>query len=104
MTDLIAKTGMDQRMAEIVQPVEGRFEIAGPAEAAGLAFASAEEAMDAAEKLCRAAAERDAKEAGAGDVTASAAREVKTAEIEGRAQFVSASVTAVAGGRPATAG
>jgi hypothetical protein len=28
---------------------------------------------------------------------------VKTAEIEGREQFVAASVTAIAGGRPATA-
>jgi hypothetical protein len=36
-------------------------------------------------------------------VTASATRDVKTATIEGREQFVAASVTAVAGGRPATA-
>jgi len=89
--------------AEIVQPAEGRFEIAGLAEAAGLAFPTMDEALDAAESLCRDAAGRAAREAGAGDVTASATRDVKTATIEGREQFVAASVTAVAGGRPATA-
>jgi N-methylhydantoinase A/oxoprolinase/acetone carboxylase beta subunit len=89
--------------AEIVQPVEGRFEIAGLAETAGMTFSSADEALAEAERRCRAGAEAMAKEAGAAETTASVSREVKTAEIEGRQQFVSATVTAIAGGRPATA-
>jgi len=89
--------------AEIVQPVEGRFEIAGQAEAAGLAFSEADAALDAAERLCGDIAAAKALEAGAGEITLSTARDLKTAEIEGRDQFVSASVTVTAGGRPATA-
>jgi N-methylhydantoinase A/oxoprolinase/acetone carboxylase beta subunit len=89
--------------AEIVQPVEGRFEIAGQAEAAGLAFSEADAALDAAERLCGDIAAAKAREAGAGEITLSTAHDLKTAEIEGRDQFVSASVTVTAGGRPATA-
>ncbi|MFZ2100860.1 MAG: hydantoinase/oxoprolinase family protein, partial [Oricola sp.] len=89
--------------AEIVQPVEGRFEIAGLADADHLAFTDARAAMDAAESLCRAAAERQAGEAGAAEATVTMTRDLKTATVEGREQFISATVTAIAGGRPATA-
>ncbi|MCI5077820.1 hydantoinase/oxoprolinase family protein [Oricola sp.] len=89
--------------AEIVQPTEGRFEITGLADNAGTVFTDAEAALTAAEALCRGAAERQAHEAGAGAVTASVTRDVRTATIEDRAQFVSATVTAIASGRPATA-
>jgi hypothetical protein len=89
--------------AEIVQPVEGRFEIAGLADAGHLAFADAEAAMETAEALCRTAAERRANEAGAAEATVSATRDLKTAMVEGREFFVAATVTAIAGGRPATA-
>ncbi|WP_193174183.1 hydantoinase/oxoprolinase family protein [Oricola nitratireducens] len=88
--------------AEIVQPVEGRFEIAGLADAGHLAFADADAAMETAEALCRTAAERRANEAGAAEATVSATRDLKTAMVEGREFFVSATVTAIAGGRPAT--
>ncbi|MAZ14883.1 MAG: hydantoinase [Ahrensia sp.] len=89
--------------AEIMQPVEGRFEIAGLEGAAGLAFPSMEEALAEAERRCRQNAEALAKEAGAAEAKGTVSRDVETAEIEGREQFVSATVTAIAGGRPATA-
>ena len=89
--------------AEIMQPVEGRFEIAGLEGAAGLAFLTVEDALAEAERRCRLTAEAMAKEAGAAEAHATVSRDIETAEIEGREQFVSASVTAVAGGRPATA-
>ncbi|MAS05229.1 MAG: hydantoinase [Ahrensia sp.] len=89
--------------AEIMQPVEGRFEIAGLEGAAGLAFPSVEEALAEAERHCRQTAEAMAMEAGASEAHATVSRDVETAEIEGREQFVSAKVTAIAGGRPATA-
>lgn len=89
---------------EILQPGEGRFEISGPLAAGGRAFASAETAMDAAEALCREAAGAQAVEAGAGDVHVVARRDVETAMVEDRPHFVSAIVTAVASGRPASAG
>ena len=89
--------------AEILQPVEGRFEIAGLEGTAGLAFPTVEEALAEAERRCRQTAEALAKEAGAAEARATVSRDVETAEIEGREQFVSAKVTAIAGGRPATA-
>lgn len=87
---------------EIAQPAEGRFEITGLTDATGRAFADEDTALAEAELLCRAAAARMAREAGAAEVGVTATRDVRTATIEGRAQFVSASVTAVASGRPAT--
>nr|WP_246272823.1 hydantoinase/oxoprolinase family protein [Oricola thermophila] len=90
-------------VAEIVQPAEGRFEIAGIEGAANLAFENEDNALETAERLCREAAERQAREAGAAEVTSSVTRDVKTVRVEGCEQFISASVTATAGGRPATA-
>lgn len=89
--------------AEIVQPVEGRFEIVGLAEAAGLAFPEARQAIDVADALCRQAAQTRATQAGAAEVTVAATHNLNTVTVEGHEQFVSATVTATAGGRPATA-
>jgi N-methylhydantoinase A/oxoprolinase/acetone carboxylase beta subunit len=91
--------------AEIIQPAEGRFEVAGTGldGLAGKGFASADAAMDAAETACRATAGSQAAAAGAGDVNIKVKRDLQTAIVENRPQFISAMVTATASGRPATA-
>ena len=91
--------------AEIIQPAEGRFEVTGTGldGLAGKGFASADAAMDAAETACRQTAGSQAAAAGAADVNIKVKRDLQTAIVEDRPQFISAVVTAIASGRPATA-
>jgi N-methylhydantoinase A/oxoprolinase/acetone carboxylase beta subunit len=92
--------------AEVAQPAEGRFEVTGAeiGDAARSVHSSQQAAMEAAEAACRNAVAAKAAAAGAGTITVTVAQDLRTAMIEDREQFIAATVTATATGRPAAAG
>jgi N-methylhydantoinase A/oxoprolinase/acetone carboxylase beta subunit len=93
---------ISQRVQGLVtSPGEGRF-------TAHLAdglrtFPSAEAAMAALEQALRAEAEDRARAAGAEDLTVTATRELREAEVEGQRMFIEAVLTVTAAGRPRVA-
>ncbi|TCD16119.1 hydantoinase/oxoprolinase N-terminal domain-containing protein [Oricola cellulosilytica] len=91
--------------ADVAEREEGVFEITGAMldGRAGKIFPSADQAMTAAGEACRAAATEQAALAGAGEVQVTLKRDIRSATIEDRSRFISATVTATASGRPATA-
>ena len=85
----------------ISSPGEGRF-VAHLAD--GLqSFPTPEAALSVLEAALLADASARAREAGAVDLRVTVDREVKEVEIEGRAMFIEAQVTATASGRPRVA-
>ena len=93
---------VSQRVAGIVSsPAEGRF-TAHLAE--GLQhFADRDAALAAMEAALRAEAETRARAAGAVDLRIEVTRDIREAEVEGRAMFIEATVTVTASGRPRVA-
>ena len=85
----------------VSSPGEGRFTAHF---AAGLqSFASRDAALAAMEAAVVEEASAQARAAGAADVTVVVTRDVREAEVEGRAMFIEAMVSAVASGRPRVA-
>ncbi|MFC2967431.1 hydantoinase/oxoprolinase N-terminal domain-containing protein [Acidimangrovimonas pyrenivorans] len=82
----------------VTSPAEGRFAVHLPAGAE--IFPSRDAALAAAETAARQEAETLARQAGAEDPRLTVAREVREAEVEGRAMFVEARIRATATGRP----
>ena len=91
-----------QRVTGLVSsPAEGRF-VAHLA--SGLvAFADREAALSAMEAALGAEVRLRAQAAGAADMRVTVVRDVREAQVEGRAMFVEATVTATASGRPRVA-
>jgi N-methylhydantoinase A/oxoprolinase/acetone carboxylase beta subunit len=91
-----------QRATGIVtSPGEGRFTAHLPT---GLTvFAERDVALAALEEALVAEASERARQAGAAEVTVRVTREIREAEVEGRAMFVEATVSATASGRPRVA-
>ncbi len=82
----------------VTSPGEGRFTAHLPE---GLTvFADRDAALAALEAALIAEATDRAREAGAADVTVSVTREIREAEVEGRAMFIEATLSATASGRP----
>ena len=93
---------VSQRVQGIVSsPAEGRF-VAHLAEGLQV-FASRDAALAAMEAALVAEASDRARRAGAVDLRVTVARDVREAEVEGRAMFIEATVTATASGRPRVA-
>ena len=86
---------------QVTSAGEGVYRVHGPG--APEDFASEAAALAALEARLRGDAVRRAKSAGAGDISTSTSRDVKTAETEGRRVFVEAVVTVEATGRPRVA-
>ncbi len=93
---------VSQRATGLVSsPGEGRFVAHLPE---GLqTFTSQDAALDALEAALRADAGRRARAAGAEDLHITARRDIRAAEVEGRAMFIEATVTVTASGRPRVA-
>jgi N-methylhydantoinase A/oxoprolinase/acetone carboxylase beta subunit len=93
---------VSQRVQGIVSsPAEGRF-VAHLADGLQV-FASRDAALAAMEAALVAEASDRARRAGAVDLRVTVARDVREAEVEGRAMFIEATVTATASGRPRVA-
>jgi N-methylhydantoinase A/oxoprolinase/acetone carboxylase beta subunit len=88
--------------AFVSQPVEGRFRVQAGERARE--FGDEAEALEFAEAEARDEAGKRAQAAGAEAIEIGVERDVKAAEVEGRRLFVSATVAAVARGRPRLAG
>jgi N-methylhydantoinase A/oxoprolinase/acetone carboxylase beta subunit len=85
----------------VTSPAEGRFVVHGPQ---GLELLEGRDpALDRAAALARAEAEGRARAAGAEELRVTLATDLREAEVEGRAMFVEATVTATAAGRPRVA-
>ena len=84
--------------AHVTQPAEGRFRVLAGERARD--YPNEEEALRFAEAHVRGEAERRAQAAGAAAVEIAVEREIKAADIEGRRMFVSATIAAIAVGRP----
>ncbi|MBI1170500.1 hydantoinase/oxoprolinase family protein [bacterium] len=93
---------VSQRASGLVtSPGEGRFTAHLPE---GLqTFNDRDAALDALEAALVAEASARAREAGAEDLHVSTTRDIREANVEGRAMFIEATVTAVASGRPRVA-
>ena len=90
-----------RRSGVVTSPAEGRYRAhleTGPED-----FGDAETAMDRLETALREQALNDVKEAGAVGIQASAARQVRVAEVENRRMFVEAEIIVEASGRPRVA-
>jgi N-methylhydantoinase A/oxoprolinase/acetone carboxylase beta subunit len=82
----------------VTSPGEGRFTAHLPE---GLTvFADRDAALAALEAALVAEASERAQQAGAADVTVSVTRDIREAEVEGRAMFIEATLSATASGRP----
>jgi hypothetical protein len=82
----------------VTSPGEGRFTAHLPE---GLTvFADRDAALAALEAALVAEASERAQQAGAADVTVSVTRDIREAEVEGRAMFIEATLSATATGRP----
>ncbi|MDP3261346.1 MAG: hydantoinase/oxoprolinase family protein [Tabrizicola sp.] len=93
---------VSQRVQGIVSsPAEGRF-VAHLADGLQV-FGTRDAALDAMEAALVAEASDRARRAGAVDLRVTVARDVREAEVEGRAMFIEATVTATASGRPRVA-
>ncbi len=93
---------VSQRVQGIVSsPAEGRF-VAHLAEGLQI-FSTRDAALEAMEAALVAEASDRARRAGAVDLRVAVARDVREAEVEGRAMFIEATVTATASGRPRVA-
>ncbi len=85
----------------VTSPGEGRFTAHLPG---GLVvYTDRDAALAALEEALVAEAERRARAAGAADVSVSVTRDIREAEVEGRAMFIEATLTARATGRPRVA-
>lgn len=93
---------VSQRATGLVSsPGEGRFVAHLPG---GLqTFTSRDTALDAMETALRAEAETRARSAGAEDLHTTAYRDIREAEVEGRAMFIEAMISVTASGRPRVA-
>ncbi|TDK50028.1 hydantoinase/oxoprolinase family protein [Antarcticimicrobium luteum] len=90
-----------RRSGTVTAPSEGRFRAhlaQGPED-----FPDPEAAMDRLEAALRQEAEAAARAAGAEGIHVSTARDIRTAQVEARAVFVEAMLTAEASGRPRVA-
>ncbi|WP_431301057.1 hydantoinase/oxoprolinase N-terminal domain-containing protein [Tabrizicola sp. BL-A-41-H6] len=93
---------VSQRVQGIVSsPAEGRF-VAHLTDGLQV-FSTRDAALDAMEAALVAEASDRARRAGAVDLRVTVARDVREAEVEGRAMFIEATVTAKASGRPRVA-
>lgn len=93
---------VSQRVSGMVSsPAEGRFtaHLAGGLQQ----FSDRDAALAAMEAALRAEAESRARAAGAVDLRVEVARDIREAEVEGRAMFIEALVTVTASGRPRVA-
>lgn len=90
-------------MAELVRDEAGNGLILAGADidGAGQTFANEDEALAAAHRACRKAAMDKAIRAGAQQASVSLSQQVRATDLDGQRQFISATVTAVATGRPA---
>lgn len=93
---------VSQRATGLVSsPGEGRFTAHLPT---GLmAFRDRDEALDTLEAALVAEASARARQAGAEELRVVCSRDIREAEVEGRAMFIEATVTATASGRPRVA-
>jgi len=88
--------------AEILLSEDQHFKIAGSElQLVKNSFLDESDAIAAAKAACSNAVEQKAKEAGASDATTHIHQDIKSYTQDGRRMFVSATITAVASGRPA---
>jgi hypothetical protein len=87
--------------ALVTSPGEGRFTAHLPG--GPLAFTDRDAALSAVEATLRDEASTRALAAGAAAITVTMARDIAEAEVEGRAMFIEARLTATASGRPRVA-
>lgn len=69
----------------------------------GDTFADEDMALEMAETACREAVAAKAASAGAPDASVTVSRDIRAASLDGKRQFITATITAVATGRPARA-
>ncbi len=87
-----------RKTGTITSPSEGKYRVhleAGPED-----FSEADGALRRLEAVLRAAADADARAAGASDIQITVSRDVKKAAVEAREVFVEATITVEASGRP----